>query len=331
MLGCVSVVIPVFNRASIVGGAIESCLAQANETFGVEVIAVDDGSTDSTPTLLAGYRDRIRALSLSQNSGRNVARNTGLAMALGDWVKFLDSDDVLEPGSLEAEVTLAVRERADVVIANTLVVDAGANHSIIGRVLERLPAPPMDPRIESILLGHAVPTSAALYRTEHVRDLRWDTALSKLDDWDWFVRVALRGGRIVAADHVSYRWIQHPGQGIRSYSMLQNAREHHVILGKIESHLTSSGELTDWRRRRLAQYYYKELRVLCLHDSKAFEAAARHISELDPWFQPRDEERQRWMRWLARLLGFRRATLLHTGLKRTVRTVLPRGGSSVVR
>ena len=70
---------------------------------------------------------------------------------------------------------------------------------------------------------------------------------------------------------------------------------------------------------RLAQYFYKELRVLSLHDRDAFEAAAEHIRSLDPSFQPRDEERQRLMRIMARIVGFRNAVLLHSAIKRALK------------
>ncbi|MGH9419377.1 MAG: hypothetical protein ACRD3J_05330, partial [Thermoanaerobaculia bacterium] len=69
----------------------------------------------------------------------------------------------------------------------------------------------------------------------------------------------------------------------------------------------------------LAQYFYKEMRVLSLHDRDAFEAAVTHIRSLEPDFQPRDEEQQKWMQTLARIFGFRNAILLHGAIKRIVK------------
>jgi len=68
----------------------------------------------------------------------------------------------------------------------------------------------------------------------------------------------------------------------------------------------------------MAQYYYKELRVLSLHDRAAFAESVNHIRELDPRFQPFDEERLWYMRVAARLLGFERATLMHSKVKRAI-------------
>jgi hypothetical protein len=177
----------------------------------------------------------------------------------------------------------------------------------------------MEPRFDAVLAGRAVPTSAALYRRSHIQHLRWDPNIPRLDDWDWFVQASLLMGKIVPANHVSYSWRHHDSQYSAGSSLLQYAIDHHCVLGKIESFLRENGELTTARKRRLAQYYYKELRVLCVHDRNAFEKAAAHILDLDPQFAPRDEERQPLMRFLGRLIGFRAAVLLHTKVKRMVK------------
>lgn len=95
----VSVIIPTYNRAHCVGEAIDSVLAQVPPAD--EVIVVDDGSTDDTAEVLAAYGDRITVLH-QQNAGAAAARNTGIRHATGEWVAFLDSDDLWRPGRLAA-------------------------------------------------------------------------------------------------------------------------------------------------------------------------------------------------------------------------------------
>ena len=87
-------IIPTFNHACFVGAAIDSALAQTVNAC--EVIVVDDGSTDQTPTVLARYAGRVRVLR-QENRGLSAARNAGLAAAHGTFVSFLDADDVM-PG-----------------------------------------------------------------------------------------------------------------------------------------------------------------------------------------------------------------------------------------
>ena len=95
-----SVVIPVYNRAHILGRALESVLAQSFGDF--EVVVVDDGSTDNPSTVVDSlWDDRIRYLR-QDNRGGGAARNLGIDAAHGRFVAFLDSDDEFLPGHLAA-------------------------------------------------------------------------------------------------------------------------------------------------------------------------------------------------------------------------------------
>src|ERR1039457_1783027 len=95
----VSVVIPTYNRAAQVRKGIESVLAQT--VTDLEVIVVDDGSSDDTEKTLGQiFGDRIRYYA-QRNQGASVARNKGIEEARGEWIAFLDSDDIWERGKLE--------------------------------------------------------------------------------------------------------------------------------------------------------------------------------------------------------------------------------------
>jgi glycosyltransferase involved in cell wall biosynthesis len=99
----VSIIIPTFNRARFLAGAVDSALAQGS---GVEVIVVDDGSTDGTDAILASFGERIRVLD-QPNRGPGAARNLGAEQAAGEFLFFLDSDDLLQPGAIRKLLTAA--------------------------------------------------------------------------------------------------------------------------------------------------------------------------------------------------------------------------------
>lgn len=305
-MATVDIIIPVYNRAALVHEAIESALSED-----ANVIVVDDASTDGTWDSLRAYdgNPAVRGLRMPANGGQSAARNLGLDAATAAYVKFLDSDDTLIPGHLGAEVRALESTGAEIAVAGW--------HADANGKTSAYDAPVFHNIVDDVLAGLAVPTSAALY-VRHA-EWRWDPALRKLDDWDYFCQAALGAKRIVTVAGPAYTIREHGGARMTNTTMLANAREHHRILEKIEARLAADGVLTPPRRRRLAQYFYKEMRVLSLHDRPAFDAAAIHIRALDPNFQPRDEEQQRMMRVLARLLGFRTAILLHTAVKRAVK------------
>ena len=119
----VSIVIPVYNGAATVAHAVDSALGQRFDP-GFDVIVVDDGSTDATTATLAGFGDRIRVVTQG-NRGPAAARNTGAAIARGEYLAFLDADDVFLPGKLAATARLLDDLSAAVLVFHdAVVVDA---------------------------------------------------------------------------------------------------------------------------------------------------------------------------------------------------------------
>jgi glycosyltransferase involved in cell wall biosynthesis len=105
MVPRVSVVIPSYNRAGCIEKAIDSVLEQTVDD--IEIILVDDGSTDNTRELVQNkYGDQVRYV-YQENQGMAGARNTGIKNAQGDYIAFLDSDDYWRPGKLERQLSLA--------------------------------------------------------------------------------------------------------------------------------------------------------------------------------------------------------------------------------
>lgn len=108
----VSVVIPAWNAAATLGATIQSALGHREI---VEVIVVDDGSTDDTAAIARAFGAPVRVESIP-NSGVSRARNHGFALAAGEWVQFVDSDDQLLPGTIERR--LADGSDADVIVTD---------------------------------------------------------------------------------------------------------------------------------------------------------------------------------------------------------------------
>lgn len=102
----VSVIIPTYNRASFIRETLESVLAQTYQNL--DIIVVDDGSTDNTATVLADFKNQIRFFQLDQNRGGPHARNLGFRESVGDYIQFLDSDDLLDSRKIEIQMGFIV-------------------------------------------------------------------------------------------------------------------------------------------------------------------------------------------------------------------------------
>jgi GT2 family glycosyltransferase len=130
----VSVVIPTYNRRDVVRRAIESALAQTYPP--IEIIVIDDGSTDDTQAVLADYGARIRLIR-QPNAGVCAARNRGIDAAGGDFVAFLDSDDAWEPWKIASQMAAFAAEPSLVVVFTDAAAVNGAGQVVMARCLRR--------------------------------------------------------------------------------------------------------------------------------------------------------------------------------------------------
>jgi len=112
----VTIVVPVYNTAPYLRKCLDSLVAQTHRP--IEIIAVDDGSTDGSPPILAEYAransDLFRVVS-QENGGQASARNVGIAEAKGDWLCFIDSDDWIDPSFIEKTLNRALEVDAEIV------------------------------------------------------------------------------------------------------------------------------------------------------------------------------------------------------------------------
>ena len=181
----VSVVIPTYNRAETVARAIRSALSQTLQ--GLEVIVVDDGSTDDTVDVVARFGAAVRYVKQA-NRGVAAARNRGVEMAWSDYVAFLDSDDEWLPEKLERQMALLEQDPSlGFVYSEAHVVDGAARR--VGIKPETRHAE----TLEELLRGNFVPTLTVVARRERVLAAGgFDTTLSGPEDYDLWMRLAAR-------------------------------------------------------------------------------------------------------------------------------------------
>jgi glycosyltransferase involved in cell wall biosynthesis len=192
----VSVIIPAYNRAAIIGETIENVLQQTYSN--IELIVVDDGSTDDTQTVLRSYGSRIRWVA-QRNAGPSAARNHGIAIAKGEIIAFQDSDDAWHPTKIERQVSLLRKagESVPCCLCNSTL------HLPEGRVVRSFENAPVNPPIEEgiwlnvsevlssrfILFNQAV----AIRRNVLERVGGFDESFRILEDKELQLRLSLEG------------------------------------------------------------------------------------------------------------------------------------------
>ena len=182
----VSVVIPTFNRGWILAEAVESVLAQDYGNF--ELIVVDDGSTDNTRDILAGYGDRIRVLT-QQNRGVSAARNRGIENARGELIAFLDSDDLWFRGKLRAQADF-YRVHPSALICQTEEIWFRNGVRVNPRKRHRKPSGMIFER--SLELCLVSPSAVMVQRKLFDLVGRFDENLPACEDYDLWLRVCCR-------------------------------------------------------------------------------------------------------------------------------------------
>lgn len=183
----VSVIIPTYNRASLLKRAIESVLKQSFDDF--ELIVVDDASPDNTPDVVESIDDgRIRYIRLKKNSGGPVARNTGIKKARGRFIALLDDDDEWLPHRLELQV-----KKFEEISREFGVVYGGFYYvsQQDGRILgKRLPKVRGD-LYPHLLKENFIGSPTLLIRREcFKRAGLFDTTLTSSQDWDMWLRIS---------------------------------------------------------------------------------------------------------------------------------------------
>lgn len=207
----ISVIIPVYNAERYVDETIKSVLEQTYQDF--EIILVNDGSTDSTKSVLQKYLHNPQIKLINQsNAGCSAAKNTGLKHAKGDWIQYLDADDLLSPDKLEAQIKILEGNPWHIAVCKTEVftkTPGDRKEEIDTDFLYNTNEP-----FEFLLHLYGVngrdgmiqPNAFLISRRLAEAAGNWDTSISPAPDEDgeYFCRMILKSNRIHFTDGINY-------------------------------------------------------------------------------------------------------------------------------
>lgn len=182
----VSVIIPTYNYGRFVGDAVESALTQTYRP--IEIILVDDGSTDDTGTRAQKYQGRIRYIP-QENQGLSAARNTGIKEAKGEYIAILDSDDIWLPDKLKKQMDEFSRDKSlGLVSCGELLMD---DQEKVTRENIYKDYPNRDEFLKKLMIRNIVSGgSAAVIKKECFNRVGlFDATLRSAEDWDMWLRI----------------------------------------------------------------------------------------------------------------------------------------------
>ncbi|MFM9941383.1 MAG: glycosyltransferase family 2 protein [Hyphomicrobiaceae bacterium] len=257
----VSVVIPTFNRAHRLGAALRSVLDQTFQDF--EIIIVDDASTDATLSALREFSDtRISVLRHPVNRGAAASRNTAIALARGQYIALLDSDDTWLPDKLERQLVWLKQQggKARAVCTGFELVLPG------DRRVQRTTEPLLQQ--SHLYLGcRCGPGSTLMVEAKVFGEAGlFDEALRRLEDWDWLLRCSRHTPIGVIQDVLAIVYVEPRKRGL--YPVVWQAANHMQ-----ETWCGAGGEATSRRARRaLIGTLRNELAAVAYSEGKMAQA-----------------------------------------------------------
>lgn len=313
-----SILIPAFNAAPWIAQAIESALAQGPD---VEVVVVDDGSTDGTLGIIEGFSDRIRFQTGPQR-GAPAARNTALSLSRAPWVQFLDADDYLLPGKVRDQLEV-VDQQPDVDVLygpETLEVQGSGAPVQSWAPID----PPYDPYV-LLALWKLPQTGAPLWRKAALEDVGgWREDQPCCQEHELYLRLLMAGKRF--SYHPSARgavYRRFDGGTLSTRNPAQVRAERARILHRLAEDLRLRGELTAERQWAIDQGFFDMARASWNEDR---EEARQHYAAISGnVFSPFGKTAPPAYRLVHRMFGFEGAERVAATKRRIASAFRPSG------
>lgn len=253
-----SVIIPCYNCEAFVGRAINSVF---NQTYkDVEILLVDNNSTDNTIGVLNHYRnsypDKVKVFS-EQKKGAPAARNKGLYEARGEWIQFLDADDELLPNKIQMQLNLANSQNADIVVGDSIFEYKEKGKTI--RMLRRSDNDVWKGLIRS-KLGI---TSSNLWRTQSLLSINgWDESLTSSQEYDLLFRLLKSSKKVIfdpGLNTIVYRMDNSISKSTGKERLVRIVQNRINLRLKIIAYLKLNNKLTSDINRASDTYIYNGL------------------------------------------------------------------------
>jgi len=295
----ISVIIPCFNAAEWIRETLKSVISQ--EMRNLETIVIDDGSTDGSADIVEKEFPGV-SLVRTKNQGASAARNLGTEMSKGEFIQYLDADDLLVPGKLKFQLEALKNSDADVAYGNWCKLFRGSDGKYV--LAEEVEREIQDPEID-LFTDFWCPPAVYLFRRSIVERVGgWNENLPIIQDARFSLDCALRGGRFVYCQGLMAYYRVHSEASLSTRDSIGFVRDCLRSALQVEEWWQGHGGINKARKKALLKVYGYVARASFNNDRPTFESAYESLNKLIPVYIP---EKLRVLRLLSRLLGYRRA------------------------
>jgi CDP-ribitol ribitolphosphotransferase len=260
----VSVIVPVYNVEDYLNETLTSIEEQTLK--GVEIILVDDGSTDNSDKIIMSFLEKNADIVYvkQRNKGPGQARNVGIELARGEFISFLDSDDLLPQNALETMYSTAAKEHADLVIGASLSFNSNRTWYISSHMDNGVYVAGEKTLIRNPELLYSVGPCNKLYKTDMIKGVRFPTNIKVTEDHPFVIEAYLKSRKIVTIDQVIYKYRRRETE--ENVSLSQKLRVNSLsVLKDIMKSLKASSVLWDqyisnpYAREATKAFYYNRI------------------------------------------------------------------------
>ncbi len=281
----VSIIIPCYNAERFLTETLESAFKQTYPH--TEVIVIDDGSTDGTADLIRFHADRVRA-EFGPNRGASAARNRGTALARGEFIQYLDADDLLPPDAIEHRVAAMRKTGADVAYSDweKLVELEPGIFEIRERIVRRIED--VHPILQiALITDFWAPPAAVTYRRTLVEKIGgWKEWLPIIQDARFLQDAGLAGGQFVYSPGIGARYRVHRDASLSRRSTVAFVADVFRNACDLQATFEARGVMNAEERRALAHIYNYAARSLFFQDKVAFRDCVARLYAVEPGFRP---------------------------------------------
>ena len=283
----VSVIVPTYNRADLIRDTLDSIWHQTYRP--IELVIADDGSTDDSKSVVEGWLSQHQSAPgfrgkyiVQGHSGAQIARNTGIDIATGEYLQFLDSDDVIFSTKISSQVERLLSDDAVGIVYGDWIYGLERESAIFGFLDDQ------DDMLVALLSKGWVPPFSYLFRREAVGSTRWDPRVAVAQDLDFALRIAGSEARFARCPVVTGWYREHIGSRVSSRPMCFRAKEVIAFVSRLEEGLRVANRLTGERAWAIAHQYLVMGREAYRECPEVLGDALMRISRVCPDFRPRN-------------------------------------------